>query len=317
MNVHAGTAGQSLQLYAMPGNEARADALAQRLGEAVQRADLQVHRFPDGESLVRVQPPRGAAALMCTLRDPDALTVPLLMAAATLRELGAERVGLVAPYLAYMRQDRAFEPGQAVSARIYGALLSGHFDWLLTVDPHLHRIDSLDRVYSLRSRVVHAAPAIARWIATEVPQPLLIGPDAESRQWVADVAARIDAPMLVLDKQRRGDLDVSSRLPDLGAWPDRTPVLLDDVASSGRTLAVVLEQLRARGSWAPVCVVTHGLFSGDALRVLRAAGAARVACTDSVAPPPGVERIGLDDELARAWPEVAGSGANEPEGRQP
>ena len=296
----------ALQLYPMPGNQARAEALAARLGPAVRTAGLWLHRFPDGESLVRVQPPEVAAALVCTLRDPDALSVPLLMAADTLRELGAARVGLVAPYLAYMRQYRAFEAGQAVSARIYARLLSSHFDWLLTVDPHLHRIDRLERVYTLRSRVVHAAAPLARWIAAEVAEPLLIGPDAESRQWVADVAARVNAPMLVLDKQRHGDLDVSSRLPELSAWAGRTPVLLDDIASSGRTLAVVLEQLRGRGLAPAVCVVTHGLFAGDALQRLREAGAARVACTDSVDPPAGVERIALDEELARGLPELAG-----------
>ena len=284
MNLHPQ---RPLHLYAMPGNEARADALAQALGPLALRAQLQLHRFPDGESLVRVQPPRGPAALVCTLR-----------------ELGADDVGLLAPYLAYMRQDRAFEPGQAVSARIYAGLLSAHFDWLLTVDPHLHRIDSLDRIYTLRSRVVHATAAIARWIAANVPRPLLIGPDAESRQWVGAVAEAVGAPMLVLDKQRRGDLDVSSRLPALADPAGRTPVLLDDIASSGRTLAVVLRQLREQSLGGAVCVVTHGLFAGDALQVLRDAGAARIACTDSVAPPPGVDTIGLDAELAAAVREM-------------
>ncbi len=301
--MNTGQAG-GLQLYPMPGNERLADALVARLGPRVRRAGLWLHRFPDGESLVRVEPPRAAAALVCTLRNPDALSLPLLMAAATLRELGAPQVGLVAPYLAYMRQDRAFEPGQAVSARIYAALLSAHFDWLLTVDPHLHRIDSLDQVYRLRSRVVHAAGPIARWVASEIAQPLLIGPDAESRQWVAEVAERVGAPMLVLDKQRRGDLDVSSRLPDLRPWAGRTPVLLDDIASSGRTLAGVLQSLRARSMAPAACVVTHGLFAVDALELVRAAGATRVACTDSVEPPPSVERITLDAELAQALGEM-------------
>ena len=301
MNLHPQ---RPLHLYAMPGNEARADALAQALGPLALRAQLQLHRFPDGESLVRVQPPRGPAALVCTLRDPDALTVPLLMAASTLRELGADDVGLLAPYLAYMRQDRAFEPGQAVSARIYAGLLSAHFDWLLTVDPHLHRIDSLDRIYTLRSRVVHATAAIARWVAANVPRPLLIGPDAESRQWVGAVAEAVGAPMLVLDKQRRGDLDVSSRLPALADPAVRTPVLLDDIASSGRTLAGVLQSLRARSMAPAACVVTHGLFAVDALELVRAAGATRVACTDSVEPPPSVERITLDAELAQALGEM-------------
>ncbi len=293
-------AAHPLQVYAMPGNEARAEALVAGLADAAQLAQLELHRFPDGESLVRVQAPRGPAALVCTLQDPDARSVPLLMAAATLRELGATRLGLVAPYLAYMRQDRAFAPGQAVSARIYARWLSQHFDWLITVDPHLHRIASLAEVYTLRSRVVHAAGPIARWIGAEVAHPLLIGPDAESRQWVADVAARVAAPMLVLHKQRRGDREVSSELPDMRRWRGRTPVLLDDIASSGATLAAVLGPLRAQGLQGAVCVVTHGLFAPGALQRLRGAGAARVACSDSVDAPAGVERIGLDAELVDA-----------------
>lgn len=290
----------ALLLYPMPGNEARAGELAAALGATV--AECVVHRFPDGETMVRVQPPPPEAdcVLVCSLDDPDARTVPLLMAAATLRELGAARVGLVAPYLAYMRQDRRFAPGQAVSARIYADLLSRAFDLLLTVDPHLHRIHDLAEVYRCATHVVHAAPRLADWIAREVERPLIIGPDGESAQWAADVAARVGAPVLVLEKDRRGDRDVRSTPPDLGPHRDRTPVLLDDIASSGRTLVAALDHLRQAGSRPPVCVVVHGLFAGDALRAVRAAGAARVACADTTAATAGVERIGLAPDLAEA-----------------
>ena len=65
--------------------------------------------------------------------------LPLIFAAATARELAAAKIGLVAPYLAYMRQDRRFNPGEAVTSRQVAGLLSSAFDWLVTVDPHLHR----------------------------------------------------------------------------------------------------------------------------------------------------------------------------------
>lgn len=267
--------------HAMPGNEARARRLAGADGTV---AEVAVHHFPDGESLVRVQPPAPdtEAILVCTLDRPDAKIVPLLMAAATLRELGARRVGLVAPYLAYMRQDRRFQPGQAVSARPFAALLSAHFDWLVSADPHLHRIHDLDEVYALRSRVVHAAPALAAWIAAQVEQPLIVGPDGESAQWAEAVAAAVGAPVVVLRKERFGDTDVRVTVPDLERYPRHTPVLLDDIISSGRTLVAALEHLREAGTPPPVCVAVHGLLAGDAMARIRTAGAARVACADTV-----------------------------------
>ena len=298
-----------LLLYPLPGNEARAAALSAALhGRCeVQVAGCVVHRFPDGETLVRVQPPDAGAqaVLLCSLDGADAKTVPLLMAAATLRELGAARVGLLAPYLAYMRQDRRFAPGQALSARLYAQLLSTHVDWLLTVDPHLHRIHDLAEIYTARTSVLHAAPRLADWIRANIERPLIIGPDGESAQWAADVAARAGAPVVVVDKQRNGDRDVASTIPDLSAWPGHQPVLLDDIVSSGRTLVAVLEHLRAAGRPAAACVVVHGLFAGDALAALRAAGAARIACADTTAAVAGVERIALDADLASALLELA------------
>ncbi len=294
----------NLQLYAMPGNEERAQALARALhGRCeVELAGCVLHRFPDGETLVRVQAPRpdAQAVLLCSLDDADSRTVPLLMAADTLRELGAARVGLVAPYLAYMRQDRRFAPGQAVSARLYAQLLSAHFDWLLTVDPHLHRIRNLADVYSTRCVVLHAAPRLADWIRTHVERPLIIGPDGESAQWGADVAERAAAPVVVVDKRRDGDRDVHATIPDLQPYRDRQPVLLDDIISTGRTLVASLEHLRAAGQPAAACVVVHGLFAGDALTALRAAGATRIACADTTEAVAGVERIALDSDLADA-----------------
>lgn len=294
-----------LTLYPLPGNEERAQAIARALADRadVQVAECAVHRFPDGESLVRVQHPGVGrqAALVCTLNDPDPKTIPLLMAASTLRDLGAVQVGLVAPYLAYMRQDKQFLDGQAVSARVYARLLSGYFDWLITVDPHLHRIHDLSEVYTLRCAVLHAAPRIAAWIKDHVDNPLIIGPDSESAQWAADVAARADAPVVVVEKTRMGDKDVRSTVPDLHLHPGRTPVLLDDIVSSGRTLVAVLDHLRQRHTLPPVCIAVHGLFAGDALYAVRAAGAAKLAITDTVATAKadGVEIIDLTQDTAQ------------------
>jgi len=273
-----------IELHAMPGQADMAGRLVQALGDSARTLDVDVHEFPDGENLVRVQPPAAGAevALVCSLHPPDSVTVPLLMAADTLRELGASRVGLVAPYLAYMRQDRRFETGQAVSARIYAKLISAHFDWLVSVDPHLHRIHSLDEVYTIRSRVVHAAPALAEWIDENVERPVIVGPDGESGQWARDVAARIGAPVAVMEKVRLGDTHVRASVPKIQDYLEHTPVLLDDIISSGRTLVAATEHLHELGAPAPVCLAVHGLMAGDAYQVIEKAGVQRVVCTNTL-----------------------------------
>lgn len=291
-------------LYAMPGNEAFADQLAHHTG--MPRSELQVHRFPDGESLVRVTPPAAGEDVMivCTLDGPDAKVVPLMMAAATLRELGARRLGLVAPYLAYMRQDTRFHPGEAVSARIFGHLLGSAFEWLVTVDPHLHRYHSLDQAWPLDGRVVHAASQVAAWIGKHVDSPLIIGPDGESDQWVRDVATRLNAPFVVASKERHGDRDVEVTLTDIAPWKGHTPVLVDDIISSGRTMIGALQSLDLQDSPAPVCIGVHGIFAPGAIDELSAAGAGRVVTCNTIDNATALIDISADvaaviEELAR------------------
>ncbi len=295
-----------LIIAALPGNEPLTRALGALLDAEV--VDLEHRRFPDGESYVRLHAdPAGASViLVATLDRPDEKIPPLLFAADVARDLGAVRVGLVAPYLAYMRQDHRFKPGEAVSSRTFARCLSNHLDWLVTVDPHLHRYASLDEIYSLESEVVQAAPAIADWVAENVTRPVLIGPDGESEQWVRAVAERRDLPWRVMTKKRHGDRDVSMALPDLAGLEDHTPVLIDDIISSGATVAEATRHLTEAGLPAPVVVAVHGLFGDRSRELLKHAGVARVVCTNSVNAPES--EIGMSSLLAPAIGRLAKSG---------
>lgn len=270
-------------ICAFPGNEAFAARLRAELG--TEALGLEWRRFPDGESYLRfAQDFRGRKlALVCSLNDPDTKALALLFAARTARELGAASVGLVAPYLGYMRQDRRFKDGEAITSAHFAALLCGAFDWLVTVDPHLHRRGSLAEIYSIRSLALAAAPVLAKWITENVSQPLIIGPDAESEQWAAGVAGACGAPHAVMRKTRLGDRRVEIESPPLAQWRDRTPVLLDDIISSARTMALAARRIAEQGLAAPVCVGVHGIFSPDALEALRQAGVAQVVTTNTVA----------------------------------
>jgi ribose-phosphate pyrophosphokinase len=268
-------------VISMPGNEAMAEALARRL--AADLGQIELHAFPDGETYLRLLTSVSGrdVAFVCTLDHPNDKILPLLFAAATARELGVARVGLVTPYLAYMRQDRRFKPGEAVTSREVARLLSDAFNWLVTVDPHLHRYSSLAEIYRISARVVHAAPLISQWVKEYVSNPLIIGPDSESEQWVSAVATDAGAPYAVLDKIRRGDRNVQISIPDLLDLAGRTPVLVDDIISSGRTMIEAVRLLKTRGASAPICIAVHGLFADNSDTVLAQAGA-RVVTSNTI-----------------------------------
>ena len=121
--------------------------------------------------------------LLRGLHQPNHKLVELLIALPAARALGARQILLVSPYLAYMRQDMAFTPGEAVSQRHIAALLGSLVDGLITVDPHLHRIQSLDEVMpGKRGIALSAAPLLGAWVAQQVPGALLLGPDEEALQ---------------------------------------------------------------------------------------------------------------------------------------
>ncbi len=242
------------------------------------------HRFPDGELKLSLPPvlPEHAVVLR-TLDHPNEKLVELLLVARSARELGARHLTLVAPYLAYMRQDIAFTPGEAVSQRIVGRFLAELFDAVITVDPHLHRVATLQEAVPVPCAVaLSGAPLLADLIATRHARPLLIGPDEEAAQWVAQAAVRHGFDHAVCRKVRHGDHQVDIQLPALSV-AGRAVVLLDDVASSGHTLAQAARLLLAAGAGSVDVAVTHALFAGDALNLIRAAGVGEVWSSDCIA----------------------------------
>ena len=274
---------------------------ALRLAEAAGLVPHQVerHRFPDNEiqlTLPAHLPPR--VVLLRSLHQPTDKLTELLLAAPTARQLGARHLSLVAPYLAYMRQDMAFAPGQAVSQRIVGAWLATLFDAVITVDPHLHRVATLAEAVPARQAItLGAAPLLGDWIAQHRPGALLLGPDSESAPWVTQAAAAHGLQHAVCSKVRHGDHAVSIALPacDLRG---QAVVLLDDMASSGHTLATAAALALAAGAASVDVAVTHALLAGDALQRIHQAGVGEFWSTDSVAHPSNV--VGLAGLLAGA-----------------
>jgi ribose-phosphate pyrophosphokinase len=268
--------------FALPGNEVLTQSLADKcqaeLGKAI------IRQFPDGETFVKIESDVKSkqVILVCTLNHPDEKILPLFFLSQTAKELGAKSICIVVPYLAYMRQDKRFASGEGITSVYFAKLISLFADSLITIDPHLHRRTSLSEIYSIPTTVIHAAALLSKWIRNHIGKPLLVGPDSESEQWVSEVAHNAAAPFIILEKIRKGDKDVEISVPKVALYQDFTPILVDDIISTARTMIETIGHLKKAGMKNPVCIGIHGIFANNAYSDLLAAGAAEVVTCNTV-----------------------------------
>ena len=261
----------AVAIQSLPTGAGDARRLAALLGLPLQ--EIALHRFPDGEMRVTVGPAASTTIIYASLDQPNDKLLALLFAAEALRRAGARRLVLLAPYLCYMRQDTAFHEGEAISQKVVGRLIAGIVDRVITVDAHLHRTADIRAVFpGIEAENLSAMAAIANALRqTGIdPATVVIGPDAESRPWVSDLAGRLGLAHTVAQKIRRGDRAVEIGFAEAGLVAGRPVLLVDDIVSSGGTLIACAKALKAAGATTIDAVITHALFrAGDGNRFCR------------------------------------------------
>jgi len=266
---------------------AETSAAAARLSAAlgIPVREIAVHRFPDGESLVRVSHTSETVIVYRSLDHPNDKLVEIVLAASALRDQGASRLILVAPYMCYMRQDTAFHAGEAVSQKVIGRLLDGVFDGIVTVDPHLHRTPDLAGIFPEAQTVSASATSLfAAQLRSDgvSADTLLVGPDRESRQWVEAVARPLGLEVFIGEKSRRSDRGVDITIPNIADVKGRPAVIIDDVVSTGGTLIRCAKLLEDAGVASVEVLAVHALWGPEEEAALRAAGISRLRSTDSI-----------------------------------
>jgi ribose-phosphate pyrophosphokinase len=261
------------------------------------------HRFPDGE--VKLTLPAALPEHVIVYRSldhPDTKLVELLLTAGAAREQGAKQLTLVAPYLCYMRQDIAFNPGEVISQRIVGRFIADLFDNVVTVDPHLHRVHRLaEAVPAGRALALHATAEMAAFLRAHATDPILLGPDSESEQWVSAIAEPEGWRYATCRKRRYGDREVTIELPDIDCR-GQSIVLLDDIISSGETVARAAMACRQQGAASVDVMVTHALCAQGAEKRLKDAGVRHVWSTNSLQHETNaISLLGLLRDSLRPW----------------
>ncbi|QBG34872.1 ribose-phosphate diphosphokinase [Litorilituus sediminis] len=269
----------AFQDYALP-----AQQLAKQL--KLPMSWVKLHKFPDGETKVTLPAKLPEHVIICrTLNQPNEKLIELILTASAAKTLGAKYITLVAPYLCYMRQDIAFSSGEAISQQIIGQLLANYFDEVVTIDPHLHRINQLSQVIPNTKAVsLHATAAMAQYIQTHYSAPFIIGPDIESSQWVQALALPQQWPCSVAEKVRLSDTQVTIKLAKTheGELSDKEVIIIDDIASTGKTLEQTVKLLLPYTPKSISIMVSHAFFVDEAIDRLKALGVNHICSSDCI-----------------------------------
>ncbi|CAM2758914.1 ribose-phosphate pyrophosphokinase [Legionella steigerwaltii] len=245
---------------------------------------ISFHQFPDEETVAKVESDvaKRIVIFVTNLLHPNPKILPLLFAAQTVKSLGATQIILIAPYLTYMRQDKVFESGQGITSAYFAQLISSYFDRLITIDPHLHRWKDLSAIYEIPTTVLHATDKIASWIHQHVSNPILIGPDSESAQWVEAIALKSSAPFTILEKKRKSDTQVEISIPGINQYLNATPILIDDIISTGMTMIETLKHINSLAMQPAICIGVHAVFASNAYQKLLVSHIAKIITCNTI-----------------------------------
>ncbi len=276
--------------------------LAQELARKLHApySPLTISSFPDGDLYLkynRAVKGKKVVIVHSFQPNPNDSFLKVLFAAETAQDLGAKKVILVAPYLAYIRQDKRFHPGEAVSSRILGKHLSRCVDKVISIDPHLHRYRLLQEIFSVPGAALTSNDLITEYIQKHFPQAVLVGPDRESSQWAGKIARAIGTESTIFEKTRYHSRKVRVKMVKPIPLEGKQVVIVDDIISTGYTLIEAAKEAYHHGAKEVIAIAVHGIFAEKAWPKLRKAGIRRIITANTINHP--TNRIDVTPLLVR------------------
>lgn len=268
-----------MKLVAGPASPGLTETLADELGADL--VEVAHERFPDGEAYVRVaEDLSGEEVVLVQTTPADERWVELLLLQDAVASWDPASAVTVVPYLGYARQDKRFEPGEALSVAVLARAVSAADMPVVTVDPHEPSV--MER-FDVPAEQVSAMEVLADPLAEEGCD-FVLAPD-EGAMGLADrVASILDCPADFVIKHRESGTEVTTEQKTLDV-DGRTVAVVDDIISTGGTMSNAARALRDQGAERVVAATVHGVFAGKALKKLADAGVDRTVATDTIETP--------------------------------
>ena len=244
-------------------------------------ADVTIKRFVDEECYVRINDDvRDEDVIIVQTTYPDQNIVEMFLLQDAAVEAGAKSLFLIIPYYGYARQDKKFEEGEPISARAMAQHLSMHADGVVTVDPHKEHILDFFNIPAVSCTVV---PEIAEYLKKKSID-IVLAPDKGAVEKAKCAATIIGCEHDFLEKKRIDDttIEITTKKVDVTG---KTVAIIDDIISTGGTMAKAVEEMKKQGAKEVYVACTHGLFVGEAAKKLRSAGCKEILSTDTVVTP--------------------------------
>jgi len=235
-------------------------------------------RFPDEELYIRIlDNMAGEDVIIVQTTYPDPNIIELFLLQNAVKEANAKKVTVVIPYFGYARQDKKFENGEPISAKAIANLISLNADRVVTVDPHKEYI--LD-FFAIPAFSCSAVTALTEFLKKKTVD-MVLAPDKGALDRAKQSSKIIGCDFDYMEKTRIDGETVKIKPKNLEV-KDKNVAIIDDIISTGGTMAKSIKELKKNKAKKIFVACTHGLFAGDAIKKLVSAGCNEIISTDTI-----------------------------------